>query len=179
MRVEDCYLLGNIVKPHGLEGEVQVFLDVDNPAEYDNLESVFVELNQKLVPFFIDTISVGSNKVIVKFEDVDSREGAEEIASKDLYLPLTALPELDSDQFYFHEIIGFEIIEANKLIGKVENIYSFSAQDLISTTIDGNEALIPIQDDIILTVDKTGQKLFVKLPEGLLDIYTNPEESED
>ena len=53
MRVEDCYQLGNIVKPHGLDGEIQAFLDVDMPETYQDLESVFVMINKKLVPFLL------------------------------------------------------------------------------------------------------------------------------
>lgn len=179
MRVEDCYQLGNIVKPHGLEGEIQAFLDVDMPETYQELESVFVLINQKLVPFFIDTISISSTKTLIKFEDVDSRESAEGIAGKELYLPLTALPELEDDQYYYHEIIGFEILEDSKPLGAVENIYNFPTQNLIVTTIQENEVLIPIQDDVVLKVDKNEKKVYVSLPEGLLEVYLNNDQSED
>ncbi len=179
MRVEDCYQLGNITKPHGLHGEVQVFLDVDIPEAYQNLESVFVLNGQKLVPFFIDTISIQPTKVIVKFEDVDSRESAEEICGKALYLPLSFLPELDEDQYYYHEIIGFNIIEASETLGEVENIYNFPNQDLIATTVQNNEVLIPIQDDIVTKVDKHKKEIYVQLPDGLLDVYLNSDKHED
>ena len=57
MHVDDCYQLGYIVKPHGLKGEVQIFIDSDDPQAYQNLELVFVQQGQQLVPFFIESIS--------------------------------------------------------------------------------------------------------------------------
>ncbi len=179
MRVEDCYLLGNIIKPHGLQGEVQVFLDVDSPETYENLESVFVLVNNKLVPFFISSISIHSSKTIIHFEDMDSREDAEAVSGKEIYLPLDFLPQLPNDQFYFHEIIGFDLIENDKVLGKVENVFNFSSQNLISTLIDDKEVLIPIQDEIIEQVDKDQKVVRVSLPDGLLDVYLKNDKDED
>lgn len=96
-----------------------------------------------------------------------------------MYLPLTALPELEDDQYYYHEIIGFEILEDSKPLGAVENIYNFPTQNLIVTTIQENEVLIPIQDDVVLKVDKNEKKVYVSLPEGLLEVYLNNDQSED
>ena len=52
MTVDECYLLGYIIKAHGLKGEVQVAIDADSPEAYQDLESVFVQQGQQLVPFF-------------------------------------------------------------------------------------------------------------------------------
>ena len=55
MGFDDCYQLGNVVKTHGLRGELVIFLDVDHPELYQEMESVLVDMNGKLVPFFIET----------------------------------------------------------------------------------------------------------------------------
>src|SRR6187200_2347240 len=107
MNVENCFVLGYITKPHGISGEVQAHFEAESPKEYSELESVFVEINKKLIPFFIDSISINKSKAIIKFEDVDSVEEASEFAGKKLFLPVEALPELEEDQFYYHDIIGF------------------------------------------------------------------------
>ena len=172
MNIDECYQLGHVIKTHGLKGEVNIFLDVDHPSEYQELGSVFVEINQKLVPFFIESIQLKGNKALVKFEDVDSLEEAEELQSKRIYRPLTSLPGLDEDQFYYHEIIGYQVkdVKGEKL-GVVKNVYTSGAQDLLAIAYQGKEILIPVADEILKKVDRDQEMLEVAIPEGLLEIY--------
>ena len=67
----------------------------------------------------------------VKFEDIDNEDDVNSLLKCDLYLPLTALPKLNDDQFYFHEVIGFEVVDSNKgLIGTITYINDNTAQTL-------------------------------------------------
>ena len=88
MDIESCYQLGYILKTHGIHGELLIYLDTDNPEEYKLLESVFVEIKQKLVPFFIEQIKVNDNKAIIRFQEIDNLEAAEKLKGLTLYLPL-------------------------------------------------------------------------------------------
>ncbi len=172
MDVDQCYQLGHVIKAHGVKGEVGILLDVDVPANYKNLESVFVEINQKLVPFFISNISIKNNKAVVKFEDVEGIEQAEALKGCLLYLPLDLLPELKGNQFYYHEIINFEVIDARHgKLGPVANVYALPNQDLLTVNYQQNEVLIPIKDEIITAVDRDAREIHVNLPDGLLDVY--------
>ncbi|MGV3589070.1 MAG: ribosome maturation factor RimM [Adhaeribacter sp.] len=176
MNIDACYHLGYIVRTHGVKGQVVAFFDVDYPEDYEELESVFLQLNGKLVPFFIDALDIQPNgRIIIKFEDVDSIVEAEKLKNIALYLPLDQLPELDEDQFYFHEVIGYTVVDEQLgELGTIREIYEMPYQDLMAMDYQGVEVLIPVQDELILRADKAVQKLFVNLPEGLVDIYTNP-----
>lgn len=174
MRLDDCYQLGYIIKPHGLQGELNVLLDVDFPEDYQNMESVFVELpgSGTLVPFFIEHINITDNKTIIKLEDVDNIEQAEDLIKANIYLPLDSLPELEEGQFYYHEIIGFTVQDEQQgVLGTVKDVYEGNGQDLMAMHYKNQEVLIPVNDDIVLRVDKTKKMVFTQLPEGLLDIY--------
>ncbi|MBL3654806.1 ribosome maturation factor RimM [Fulvivirga sediminis] len=172
MNIDECFQLGYIIKKHGLKGEVNVLLDVDDPQYYQELESVFVEINKKLVPFFIDSLSLKGNKAVVKFEDVDTAELADELIGNSLFLPLAVLPKLSGNQFYFHEIMGYEVIdETQGSIGEVKDVYASPQQDLLAVDFNQKEILVPINDEIILSVSHEEKKVKVSLPEGLLDIY--------
>ena len=171
MKKDDCYQLGEVIKSHGLKGEVSILLDVDFPEEYENLESVFLEQQGRLIPFFIDTIQINQNKALVKFEDVDSIDNAKSILKSKLYLPLLSLPELEQDQYYFHDLVGSEVHENDSLIGIVKEVIDLNGNQLLQIDADGKEILIPLKDEILTKVDVEKKLIQVQLPDGLLDIY--------
>ena len=173
MNLDSCYQLGYVMKPHGLQGEVGAFLDVDVPENYKNLESVFIlTKDKKLVPFFIERIQLQHQKALIKFEEVDSLDQAAELVGNEMYLPLNALPILTGDQFYFHQIIDYQIIDLQKgALGTVANIYNMPHQDLVAMAYKEKEVLFPMNDKILLRIDHAAKTLHVDLPEGLVDVY--------
>lgn len=172
MVIDDCFKLGHIVKKHGLKGELSILLDVDYPEDYTELESVFVEVNKQLVPFFIERLQLNGDRGIVKFEDVDDLPTAERLFKSDLYLPVANLPELEEGQFYYHEVIGYMVTDKSLgEIGKIAEVYEFPNQDLLGVIHQEKEVLIPINDDIILKIDHQLKEMKVDLPQGLLDVY--------
>ncbi len=176
MRKDDCFQLGYVIKPHGLKGEVSILMDVDFPEDYSEMESVFLEIDRRLVPFFIESISISGNRAIILFEDIQTFEQAGELKGCGIYLPDSILPEMAEDQFYFHEIIGFAVTdEHHGDIGEITNVYASGKQDLLAISWKGHEILVPVSDDIIKQVDRENQVLKVILPDGLLEIYTTPD----
>lgn len=172
MKLDECYQLGWVVKSHGTKGVVTIFLDVDTPENYREMELVFVDINKNPVPFFIEWIRVKGNKALVQFEGINSVERAEDIRSKKLYLPLSGLPKLPESQPNYHDIIGYTM-EDGKMgsIGPVENIYRKTGQDLFGVKHKGQEILVPITDEWILQIDHEEKKILVDLPDGLIDVF--------
>ena len=173
MTKEECFYLGRIVSKFSFKGEVLIKLDTDEPESYLEMESVFVEYDNNLVPFFIERSSLQkSNLLRVKFEEVDSEEDAEDLMKCDLYLPLNLLPELSEDQFYFHEIIGFTVEDANYgTVGTLTGVNDTTSQALFEIEKDGKQVLIPMNDQFLEKVDKKNKTIYVKTPEGLIDLY--------
>lgn len=173
MNKDNCFQLGHIAKVHGLHGEVGIVLDVDYPEDYEDLKHVFVEQKSRLVPFFLEHfVWQHSNKVLAKFEDYDTVEAAAPLVGSGLFLPLSQLEELPEDQYYYHELLGFEVLdEVLGSIGEVKVIYDLETQDLMGVDHQGKEVLIPIQEGIVMKVDKVAKKVYCQLPTGLLDIY--------
>ena len=175
MRKEDCFYLGKIAKKFSYKGEVLIYLDTDEPELYEDMESVFVEINKHLVPFFIVTSSIHKGDFLrTRFEDIDSEEDADKIMGAEVYLPLSELPELEGDKFYFHEVIGFDA-EDQRLgnIGKIVSINDSSAQPLFEILKGDIEILIPMIDDFIVKIDRENKKVILNTPEGLVDLYLN------
>jgi len=169
---DEYFYVGRILRPKGFKGEVKAILDVDNPKDYNGLEMVFLEKRHELIPMFIEDITIEENKVTLKFLDVDDADAADRIRGGKLFLPVSVLPQLKGDRFYYHEIIGFEIIdEEYGAIGKIRNVIDLQSNPLFEIDNKGKELLIPIHDDIIRKVDRKNRQITIKAPEGLIDIY--------
>ncbi len=171
MTKEECYRLGNITKPFGIKGQMVFYLDVDSPDDYADLDSAFVEVKGALVPYFFKVDNINGNKAVVTFEDLTPQE-AQALAGHDLYLPLDLLPELTGNQFYFHEVTGFKVIDIEKgEIGIIQSIIEYPAQPLFSIMNGDKEILIPVIDPIIKKVDREQRTITIEAPNGLIDLY--------
>ena len=174
MTKEECFYLGTIVSKFSFKGEVLAKLDTDNPQDYISLESVFVLQGNKLVPFFIENAQLQKSSLLrIRFEDIDSESEAELLIKTELYLPLTQLPDLKGNQFYYHELIDFKVKEnTGKTIGRLRSVNDQTTQALFEIIDDKQRLiLVPVHDDFITKVDRENSILILDLPDGLLDIY--------
>lgn len=172
MKKDDCFVLGYIQKPHGLDGTLHFSIDSDEPEAYTEIDACFVEIGGQLVPYFVEYLHFATQRVLLKLEGIDSQEQARELQGCQLYLPLDLLPKLPEGEFYYHQIIDYSVVDATKgTLGTVSRIYDEGPQDLIGMRYQDHEVLIPIVDDIVLRADHQKQELHVNLPEGLVDIY--------
>ena len=167
------FQLGYVVGSHGLKGELKVKLDSDDPVYYQELESIFVNQKQKLVPFFIEWFQIQPDgKALLKLEEVDSADAALALKSSELWLPDDFLPELDEGQFYFHELIGYKALNLpDQEIGTIKDFYTDGPQDLFAVQHGEKEILIPVTDEFIDKVDHDNKTIQFNLPDGLLSIY--------
>jgi len=173
MRKEDCFYLGRIVRKHSFRGEVVAKLDSDDPEIYTEMESVFVDIGNNLVPFFIeDTLLQKGNQLRIKFEGIDDEQDAEAILKAGLYLPAELLPELEGNQFYYHEVIGGRVYDQiHGYLGILMGINEATAQPLFEIQDGDQQLLIPMLDEFIVHVDRPKKELTLKAPEGLIDFY--------
>lgn len=175
MTFDNVFELGYFVRKSGTDGSLHMSIESDEPEKYVKMESIFVELNKQLVPFFIQKIrNQKSNEFVVKLEDVDSIEEAEMLVGHKIFAEQKWLTDLNEKQFYYHEIIGWKVHDVQKgEIGTVKNVLENKSQDILQIDFQGKEILVPIADDFFLHVDRTTQTLHFDLPEGLVDLYLN------
>lgn len=175
MDINECFYVGKIVKKYSFKGELLIKLDTDEPEQFENLESVLINLRGNLVPFFIESSQLHKSELLrVKFEEVDTEDDADSLMKSELYLPLSFLPELEEDKFYYHEIIGFKVEDKNfGNVGIISGVNDSTAQALFEIDRNGTEILIPMNDEFIIKVDKPNKTIFVETPEGLIDLYIN------
>jgi 16S rRNA processing protein RimM len=159
------------MKPHGLKGEVTISINPDVPENLQELESIFIEKNNRLVPHFVEAMSVRGDKAFVKFEDIDTPDGALSISKCSLYLPKSTRPKSGRGEFYDDEIIGFEVNDQQ--LGALGNVLAVEAagpNKLLLITYNNKEVLIPVNSPFIKSINKSKAVITVELPEGFLDI---------
>lgn len=173
MNKADCFHLGYVAKLHGYKGEVSLFLDVTNPDDYRGLDAVFIDINNQLTPFFIESMRLNNKGfAIVRFEGVDDENIAKKIVRKNIYLPEQVLPKLEGTQFYDHEVVGFEVIdEAYGTVGKLEQVIDLKTNPLLQVMNGEKEVLIPLIENLVSKIDREGKKMYVRAPERLIELY--------
>ena len=175
MELKDCFYLGKITKKYSFKGELIISLDTDEPEIYKNLKSVFININGRLIPYFIEkSKSQKKSTLRVKFEDINSEEEALSIINKEVYLPLENLPELKGKKFYYHEIIGYNVVDTNHgNIGLIIKVEDKTSQSIFVIKNNRKEILIPVNDNIIQMINRKNKTIHITAPNGLIDLYLN------
>lgn len=176
IQVEDCFYLGYVKRVVGLQGELEIWLDVDDPTKYKKKESMLLMLKNNLVPFFISQLQIRAKSAVVKFNTINSAMEAETYVGSEVYLPLTELPPIKGkNKFYYHEVVGYSVHnQHDEPIGVLKDIIDQTIQPVMSIDNKGIEILLPLIDEFLVSVDKENKILKVSPPEGLIELYTNP-----
>lgn len=146
-------------------------LDDDAPDDFSAIESVFLEQNSRLVPYFIRGISGKGKKAFVKFEEVNSVDAALKISKKPIYIQKSSRPKSARGEFYNDEVIDFEVHDDEKgLLGKVRDVVQAGPNRLLLLDYNNKDVLIPVNGPFIESVNKTKKKISVNLPEGFLEL---------
>lgn len=184
MRPEERFQLGYISKARGLDGVMKAFFDVDFPEDYFDLKEVWTAKGEAAQPVRRTVKSLayeGAGWFALKFKDIDDRNAAEALAGSGLFLPLAMLPKLEQEgQFYYHEIVGFRAVDARLGdVGLVLGVQEMPAQDLLKIDCGGKEVLVPVVEPIVGGLDRAKRELYTQLPDGLLDVYLDPQKVDD
>lgn len=169
---KDYFYLGTLTKPFGLKGGLCAFFDTDKPERYQNLTAVFLDFDGDLIPYQIQQIQYrGKNQFVIFFQDTDA-DAAQSLVQTDLYLPLSELPPLDGNRFYFHEVLGFQVFDQEKgFVGVCTGFLELANNPVMQIDFDGREILIPASQQFVAKVDRVEKKIYIETPEGLIDVY--------
>lgn len=171
MQIEDCFEIGYITKTRGLKGEVQVSFTFDEPEKL-KIKSVFIEINSKLVPFFVASYKIPMPQIgYFNFEDVDHIDKAQPLTKKKIYLLNKFKPKRKKGEFLFTDLVGFtaDDLQAGDL-GEILAVNEYPQQFLATVNYKGNDVLIPLNEAFIAELDIPNKKISFDLPDGLLEL---------
>jgi 16S rRNA processing protein RimM len=168
IKKEEVYKIGRLGKSHGVKGEVSFQFD-DDIFDRVDADYLVLELDGILVPFFIEEYRFRSDTVaLIKFEDVDTQQRANELTGCDVYFP-RALAADDEGEVSLSLLVGFDLVEANggTTIGRIAAIDDTTANLLFELEAG---CLIPANDDLIRDIDTKRKTIKMEIPEGLLEL---------
>ncbi|GIO30032.1 MULTISPECIES: ribosome maturation factor RimM [Paenibacillus] len=165
--------VGKIVNTHGIRGEIKVLPHTDFPEVRfaKGSELLVVPPDGKTpVPVTVQTSRFHKNMYIVKLKEYDNINDVEKLKGGMLKVTGEDLVELPENEFYFHEIIGCEVVtDEGRELGVITEILTPGANDVwVVQPKSGKSILIPYIDDVVLDVNVKDRKVLVHLMEGLL-----------
>ncbi len=172
MNIDQSFYIGYVSKTKGLKGEVQLFFEFE---DYEDLvlDVIFLEVNKKLVPYFVDTIKLQKNSTAyATFEDIDHIDKAQVLVRKKIYLPNDKMPERDPDDFRYTDLVGYQVVDdVEGELGVITLVQEMPQQFIATVDMNGKELMFPLSDDLILGIDAEEETIEVELPEGLVALY--------
>jgi 16S rRNA processing protein RimM len=160
------------VATFGLKGELVLQHNLGKKTSLKGLKALFIEeRKESFIPWFVEAVRIKSeNEVFVKIEGVDTREQAMRLTQKEVWLPEEDFKKFSAKSSPI-SLLGFEIVENNEVLGKIEEVIEQPHQILCRIQYKGKEAYIPLHEETIQKIDKKKQLVIVELPPGLLEIY--------
>ena len=159
-------LAGEAGKPHGLAGDVYVVPISDDPRRFEPGSRLLRADGSELV---IESVRRHTNRFLVKFEGVESRDDAERVRGP-LFVSADDVRALDEDEFWPHDLEGCEVFDrTGERLGTVTKLIPGNAQDLLAVATERGERLVPLVKEIVVAVDVAGRRVTIDPPAGLLD----------
>ena len=171
---ETLIKVGATQNTHALKGELKVFIEEEFEDDFLNIDTVFLTIAGKNIPYFIESVR-GGNAMIVKFEDIDSIEAAAKIAKKPILLRASdMIPEEDRE---YESVASYNYLEGYMMVDKnigqlavIEEVIEMPQQEMAVIQYLNQEKLVPLNDRFIVSVEDKTKTVMVNLPEGLLEL---------
>jgi len=158
-----------IRKPHALRGEVSVEMISDFPEQVQEGDTLFI--GESHAQFSLHTIRKAGKSYLISFKDHTSRDSIEHLRNEMIYILSDSLPELSTDEYYHHELIGMTVKDmSDEIIGVISEIITTGANDVYvvtSNAAEKREILLPAIKSVIRKVDLELGCVYVEMPEWL------------
>jgi 16S rRNA processing protein RimM len=108
---------------------------------------------------------------LLRFDEIGDRERAERLKGHEITVPADALRPLEKDEFFLHELVGFEVRQDDdERIGEVVEVYELGEQLLLGIEVGGQEKLLPLNRELVSAVDRDAGRITIDPPAGLLEL---------
>ena len=165
------YLIGYILKPQGLKGEVKVEPVTSYLDRFNRLESVSLHIKNIKRTYTIENVRISDRFVFLKFSEIDSRNDAELLRNAEIYIGEKDLIKPAKDEYFVHDLIGCQVISENdEVLGTLNEVVQMRSNDVyVVENKEGGQILIPATKEIVKQINVDQKQIIIHLLEGLID----------
>lgn len=162
-------LIGEVIKPQGVQGEVKVYPMTDDPERYKRLKKVLLTDGNNAECFQVQNVRVDPKGLVyLILQGITTREAAEKYRGWHVIIDRSQVAPL-KDRWYYFELEGLEVYEDDVFLGVLTKVLATGSNDVYVVEKDKREICIPALKSVVKKVDVLGQRMDVILPPGLLD----------
>ena len=168
---EDLLLIGKIIKPHGLRGDIKIISFAESVDTYENLKIIYLKNKDGTTqPLHIIKATKCKGLVILGLDEISDADRAEELRGLELFIDRSELEELPEGEYYQHDLTGLPVFTvAGLALGVIKNIMPTGSHDVIVVKKGKTEHLIPAIKKVIIEVNLTEGKVIIQPLDGLLE----------
>ena len=167
--------IAQVLKSNGTDGELVMGFREIAPEDINVQEPVFIVFDGLLVPFYIESFSKrGNTKALVRLTGICSMEDVEEITGKAVYIEEDQLPEMSLEDDGYAALVGWMLLtpaedeEALIEVGEITDFLDIPNNPCIEVETENGAVMIPLHEDLILSVDPEYQEIIMQIPAGLI-----------
>jgi len=159
------------VKTFGLKGELKLVLAENVSIDFRKLEVIFVKEKGQHIPYFIEKCNLKREEIILSLEDINNPEQAKKLCKQIIYIDNQANSSLANIQNNPNILEGYQAYQTGEVVGVIDRLESYPQQVMafIKKT-DGDEVMIPLNQEFISEIDDINKSVYFDLPDGLLDL---------
>jgi len=167
-REEGLILIGKVLRPHGLKGDLWIRYYNPDPLFLLNYKRILLKDKRRgiLRDFEVKGVSIKERGLILSLEGISDRKAAERWTGSDIYVKVEDLPPLGPGEYYYKDVIGMDVFDINKaFLGKVVDIISTASNDVYVIETQNGELMLPAIEGVIQEISIEEKKIIVKVPE--------------
>ena len=171
MYKKDCFLIGSIFKLHGYKGNFVIYNEKNYSFNTNEIKHLFIEIDQILIPFFIEKLSINKTKnILIKVEDINSEKRAKKLLNLKVYFPKKYQIK-DKEKLDDNDINGFKVNDINLgFLGFIKNIDTQTSQKLIYVSNENKEFCFPMNEHFIKSIEFDTRTIFVEIPKEIIEL---------
>lgn len=153
----DRLIIGNVLKPQGIRGEIKVKAFTDSPKDLKNFKTVYIGDTSYKVLF----CRVEGEAAFLSLRGVADRDAAEALRGKNIEAEREDAPELEEGVYYIVDIIGCEVFDdKGEKLGVITDVIS-AATDIYTLSNGEKEIMFPVVKGVVILADVEHKKLVV------------------